>query len=58
MNEEQFSQPEIVIAILRELNRQNRKSAFPISFYGTLFQIADRIVDEANSAIAAKVSEE
>ena len=54
MSKEPFRQPELTAAILCELIRQNRKAVFPAQFYTTLFQIADRIVSEANSAIAGE----
>ena len=54
MSKEPFRQPELAAAILRELIRQNRKAAFPAQFYTTLFQVADRIVSDANSAIAGE----
>ena len=53
MSKEPFRQPELAAALLRELIRQNRKAVFPAQFYTSLFQLADRIVSEANTAIGA-----
>lgn len=53
MNEDvRFNQPDLVMAILRELERQNPTAYAPVGFYSLIFQLADQIVAEANQSVA------